>query len=267
MAITDDAGVSSLFVGLPVAARVKILLHLCPFALIPRRLNALLAEWTQPEIDALVQDAENSRCHLIAESEPRFVPPSVVVADVRELSEAFTQLLVLVCSETDLGLYLSGNSISAPISELAELDPEAIIAGGSDGQIHASNFGGPSMDHLMSNEWQHHMSSNGGRELDTDIVGLSGLIARDFVGQNPQRVGNFFGNVPSLCRQVTSISFKIQKHDIYVAARQDRKLRDECPHLLYLASAAQKVASAYRRDSCAGLQDMCKALCAGLAVP
>merc|ERR1712217_96407 len=79
---------------------------------------------------------------------------------------------------------------------------------------------------------------------DQDLA--TGALARGLVARNPERVRNFFGNMSASCRQVTSLSFKLQKHDIYVAKREDPKLRDHCHELLCLASAAQKVASAYR---------------------
>merc|ERR1740129_220938 len=89
------------------------------------------------------------------------------------------------------------------------------------------------------------------------------LSALRFVSENPERVNCYFANLLDLCRQVTKIAFKLQKHDIYVAGREDPKLNLHCPQLLHLASAARKIACAYRSQAMSGVKDMCAALCAG----
>lgn len=257
--MSGDDAVSFVFMQLPAAPRIKIISFLCPFMSIPRQLDDLLRRW-----DLKSPPGEPaSEWHSSAVSQPLldFIPPAVVVDDVRTLSEALTSVLVLTCSEIELGHFLterkssasaSGGTRNEALDGLDETAFEAIRAAGSQANLADCN-------------WQRLGGSPGGAAINPgESALLAGILARDFVHQNQQRVGNYFQNLPGLCMQVTKLSFKLQKHDIYVAERGDQKLREHCPQLLRLISAAQKVSSAYRHRAMSGVGDMCRALCAGL---
>jgi len=165
--------------------------------------------------------------------QPVFVPPSEVATDVRDLSALVKEILQLTSSEIDFCKLVGG---------LTESDAP-----------------------LDNANWQSWATRLCGEALPSEDQAIAtGVLARGFLEQNGRRVTNFFCSLPQLCQQATRISFNIQKYDIYVAKRDDTKLRNGCPQLLLTVRAAQKVASAYNRRAMAGFRDLCAAMTSGL---
>jgi len=100
----------------------------------------------------------------------------------------------------------------------------------------------------------------GGKEIDL----LKEVITGNELANRGDEFMNYFSAMPRLCKEVTKLSFKIRKADVYDKTPGQVKLSKLFPKVMDLVEKAGDIASFHQRQAMRSVTEACQNLVAGL---
>jgi len=214
---------------LPSEVKDRILSFLCPYERILSGLRRCSAKLE------LERAADEERVQSQASVEPTGqlepFPPAEVLADVRELVDLFAKVVELAYADVDLRIFPAAAG-GEPVFQLLASGGDA-----SDGLGNDDGAGGDEQPPLAKS-------------------------ALEAVSEQLTRRARLFMEAPGVCRQCTTVTFKLRKYDIYEASKRcgGRKLAIDSAcglNLIMYCDKAQAVSSAYRSKIMRSVVSIC----------